>query len=287
MQSVTIQHFHDPSTGTLSYVLSDPVTGCAAVIDPVLGYSAASGRVDHDGAERIMAYLRANRLTLQWILETHAHADHLSAAIVLREAAGGNTGIGVGICEVQAHFSTVFNLRPPFATDGRQFDRLFADNDCFMIGERECRVMQTPGHTSDSVTYVIGDAAFIGDTMFMPDLGTARCDFPGGDASRLYDSVQRILALPAGTRLFMCHDYPPEGRPLRYECSIAEQKAKNIHIGGGINRADYVAMRNSRDAELNLPALILPAIQVNIRAGHLPPADDNGVVYLKIPLNLM
>jgi glyoxylase-like metal-dependent hydrolase (beta-lactamase superfamily II) len=286
--SVTIplvKHFYHAPTGTLSYAVSDPASGQAAVIDPVLGFSVVSGRTDREPLDEIVAYLEEQGLTLHWILETHAHADHLSAADLLRSERGGELGIGEGIRQVQSHFAGLFNLGPDFVADGSQFDRLFADGDRFALGDLECRVMHTPGHTNDSVTYVIGDAAFVGDTLFMPDFGTARCDFPGGDAALLYDSIQKLFALPASTRLFMCHDYPPEDRSLRYEVSIAEQRADNIHVGGDAGRDDYVTMREARDACLNLPALILPAIQVNIRSGRLPPPDDNGVSYLRIPID--
>ncbi|MGH8167591.1 MAG: MBL fold metallo-hydrolase, partial [Woeseiaceae bacterium] len=221
----------------------------------------------------------------QWILETHAHADHLSAAQSIKARFGGKVAIGSGIRDVQATFGEIFNLKAPFAADGRQFDRLFADGDAFALGSLHCRVMNTPGHTSDSVTYLIGNCAFVGDSLFMPDFGTARCDFPGGDAGVLYDSIQKLFALPADTRLCMCHDYPPEGRSLRYEVSVAEQRETNVHVKDGTAKRDFVAMREKRDATLTLPALILPAIQVNIRAGHLPESEDNKVSYIKIPLD--
>lgn len=287
MPSPQVEPFHHAPTGTLSYVVSDPASDSAAVIDPVLGFCVVSGRTDRRPVDDINTYLADNRLTLRWILETHAHADHLSAGDLLRVDHGAELGIGEGIRQVQAHFAEVFNLGPTFAVDGQQFDRLFADGDTFELGTIRCRVIHTPGHTNDSVSYIIGDAAFVGDTLFMPDIGTARCDFPGGDAARLYDSIHRIFALPADTRLFMCHDYPPAGRTLRHEVSIAEQRQRNVHVGGGTARDDYVAMRRERDASLNLPALILPALQVNIRAGELPPADDNGVAYLRLPVDLL
>lgn len=282
-----VRHFHHPPTGALSYVVSDPATGSAAVIDPVLGFSIVSGRTDTAAAQEIVDYVRAESLTVEWVLETHAHADHLSAAVHVQREVGGRTGIGRGIRAVQAHFAEVFNLKPPFAADGRQFDHLFDDGEVFRIGRFEGRVMDTPGHTSDSVTYLIGDAAFVGDSLFMPDLGTARCDFPGGDAQALYDSILRLYALPDETRLYMCHDYPPEGRSLRFETTVAEQKAHNKHVKSGTRRAEFVAMREARDATLSLPALILPSVQVNIRAGQLPPAEDNSVSYLKIPIDLL
>lgn len=287
MSGIDIQYFHHSPSGTLSYVVSDPATSRAAVIDPVLGFSVVSGRTDRSPVEEIVDYVRGKALRLDWILETHAHADHLSAAQLLQAELGGKVGIGAGIRQVQAHFAGVFNLAPSFVADGRQFDHLFVDGESFMLGEIECRVLNTPGHTSDSVTYLIADAAFVGDTLFMPDVGTARCDFPGGDAGLLFDSIQNILSLPDSTRLFMCHDYPPAGRAARHETSIAEQRAQNVHVGGGAGKDDYVPMRRTRDAALALPALILPAIQVNIRAGSLPEPDDNEVSYLRIPIDLL
>jgi len=287
MSDLRIKHFYHQPTGTLSYVVSDHRSRKAAIIDPVLGFSMVSGRTDPGPARQLLDYLAEHGLELEWVLETHAHADHLSAAQLIKREAGGKVGIGEGICKVQAHFQGVFNLKSPFRPDGSQFDRLFADGDVFMLGGIECRVLDTPGHTSDSITYLIGDAAFVGDSLFMPDFGTARCDFPGGDAALLYDSIQRLFSLPAGTRLFMCHDYPPESRGLRYEVTIGEQQQSNIHVGGGKSRDEFVRMRTERDATLNLPALIVPSIQVNIRAGLLPDAEDNKVSYLKVPLDLL
>lgn len=283
----TVRHFHYAPTGSLAYVVSDRDARRAAVIDPVLGFSIVSGRTDTACAREIVDYVRAESLAVDWILETHAHADHLSAAQFVREEVGGRIAIGRGICDVQSHFAKVFNLGPPFEADGRQFDRLLADGETIEIGSLECRVIETPGHTSDSITLLIGDAAFVGDTLFMPDLGTARCDFPGGDAGQLFESTRKLLALPDATRLYMCHDYPPQGRPLRVEVTVAEQKSDNVHLKSGTRKGDFVAMREKRDATLSLPALILPALQVNIRGGHLPTAEDNGVSYLKIPLDLL
>ncbi len=280
-----IQHFYDEQTGSLSYVVSDPETKSAAVIDPVLGYSAVSGRIDKSGAQKILDYIKAESLALEWILETHAHADHLTAAQLLKSKLGGQVGIGQGICEVQEHFAIVFNLQAPFSADGGQFDRLFSDGDMLQLGNLEMQVLHTPGHTNDSVTYVLGDAAFVGDSLFMCDYGTARCDFPGGDAELLYDSIQKLYSLPDETRLFMCHDYPPESRRLRFVCTVAEQKMQNVHVGDGVSKRDFVDMRNKRDASLELPNLIMPSVQVNIRAGHLPDLEDNRVSYLKIPLD--
>lgn len=276
--------FHNGSS-TYSYVVSDPATGKAAVIDPVLDYDAAAARTDTASAGAIVSYLRSERLTLEWILETHAHADHLSAAQFIKHEAGGRIAIGEGIRKVQATFAELFNIETALPVDGSQFDYLFRDGEVFNIGELRGSTMATPGHTSDSLTYLIEDAAFVGDTLFMPDSGTARCDFPGGDAGMLFDSIQRILSLPESTRLFMCHDYAPGGREYKNETSVAEQKRDNIHVHDGISREAYIAMRTTRDKTLKVPALLLPAVQVNIRAGNLPAAEANGTHYLKLPLN--
>ena len=285
--SPEIRHFfHEPS-GTLSYVVSDPASGVAAVIDPVLGFSVVSGRLDTTSAEEIVAYIKEKQLTVDWILETHAHADHISAAQFLKTKVGGSVAIGEGICRVQAHFGPVFNLPAPFVADGHQFDHLFTDGEEFAIGELSGRVIHTPGHTNDSVSYVIGDAAFVGDTLFMTDSGTARCDFPGGDAGLLYDSIQKLFALPDATVFYLCHDYPPDDRELRFATPLAEQKASNIHVGGGVSRLEYVARREARDVTLGLPVLIIPSIQVNIQAGHLPEPESNGITYIKIPLDTL
>lgn len=280
-----IQHFYDEQTGSLSYVISDPDSKSAAIIDPVLGFSAVSGRTDKSGARKIIEYIQTEGLSLEWILETHAHADHLTAAQFLKSELGGQVGIGQGIRNVQEHFAKVFNMQAPFRADGHQFDRLFSDGDSFQIGSLDCQVLATPGHTDDSVTYLVEDAAFIGDSLFMCDYGTARCDFPGGDAGLLYDSIQKLFSLADETRLFMCHDYPPEGRDLRFECTVAEQKQANIHVGDGVSKCEFIDMRKKRDATLELPELILPAVQVNICAGHLPDTEDNQVAYIKIPLD--
>lgn len=282
-----VQHFYHEQTGTLSYVVSDPQTSAAAVIDPVLGFSVISGRTDSSPVDELVAYIEKNKLHLEWILETHAHADHLTGAQVLKSRLGGKVAIGEGIRKVQKHFATVFNLRAPFTADGRQFDHLFADNETFALGNIECRVMHTPGHTSDSVTYLAGKYAFVGDSLFMVDSGTARCDFPGGDAALLYQSIQKLFALSDDTVLCMCHDYQPNGRELRYEVSVKEQKDDNIHVGGGTSEEKFVKIRTSRDQTLSLPALILPAIQVNITAGDLPPPEDNQISYIKIPLDTL
>jgi glyoxylase-like metal-dependent hydrolase (beta-lactamase superfamily II) len=287
MREARIQHFYDEPTGTLSYVVSDPDNGHAAIIDPVVGYSMVSGRLDTGPSDVIIEYVHKEKLGLEWILETHAHADHLTGAQYIKSKIGGAVAIGEGIRKVQAHFAPVFNLGGGFASDGHQFDRLFSDGDTFSIGGLECKVIATPGHTNDSVSYRIGSAVFVGDSMFMPDFGTARCDFPGGDAELLYDSIQRLLALPGETRLFMCHDYMPGGRELRWECTVDEQRTENIHVNADVDKSGFVAMRRERDATLSLPGLIVPSIQVNIRAGHLPDAEDNGIAYLKTPIDTL
>ena len=283
-----VEAFFDPATFTWSYVVSDPATKRCAIIDSVLDYDAAAGRTSTASADRLIAHVREQGLVVDWLLETHVHADHLSAAPYLRQALGGQLGIGALITRVQDTFGKLFNAGGDFATDGRQFDRLFADGDRFAIGSLEARVLHTPGHTPACVTYVIGDAAFIGDTLFMPDYGTARCDFPGGDARALYRSIQQLFALPDETRLYLCHDYLPAGRS-DYVCmtTVAEQRANNLHIHDGVDEDSFVAMRLARDAALKMPALILPSVQVNMRGGELPPAEDNGVRYLKVPLNVL
>jgi glyoxylase-like metal-dependent hydrolase (beta-lactamase superfamily II) len=278
--------YHEP-TSTFSYVVWDPATRQAALIDPVLDYDGAAGRTGTASAAALLAIIESERLQPRWILETHAHADHLSAAAFLHERTGAAVAIGRGITSVQANFRDIYNLGPDFPVDGRQFDRLFADGERFMLGEIEIEVIATPGHTDDSVTYLVGDAAFVGDTLFAPDYGTARCDFPGGDAARLFASVQRLYALPPQTRLFLCHDYPPEGRAPRCEWSVAEQRAGNIHISADTREADFVRMRTERDAGLKMPALIIPSVQVNIRAGRLPEPEDNGRRYLRVPLDTL
>jgi len=287
MTEARIQHFYDEPTGTLSYVVSDEKSGHAAIIDPVVGFSMVSGRLDTAPSDIVIEYVHKQKLGLEWILETHAHADHISGAQYIKSKLGGAVAIGEGICNVQAHFGPVFNLGAEFLADGHQFDRLFSDGDTFQIGELKCDVIATPGHTNDSVSYRAGSAVFVGDSMFMPDFGTARCDFPGGDAELLYDSIQQILSLPGDTRLFMCHDYMPGGRELRWECTVDEQRAENIHVRTDVNKSEFTAMRTERDATLNLPALIVPSIQVNIRGGHLPDADDNGIAYMKTPIDTL
>lgn len=277
--------FFDEATYTVSYVVADPDQGAAAIIDSVLGYDSKSGWTNTEKADEIIAFMRDREYAVDWILETHVHADHLTAAPYLQDALGGQTGIGDQIGTVQAAFKTVFNAGDALPSDGSQFDHLFSDAEIFTIGGVRGRVIHTPGHTPACITYVIGNAAFVGDTMFMPDYGTARADFPGGDARTLFQSIQRTLALPDDTRLFMCHDYAPNGRDYLWETTVAEQKANNIHLKDGVSEDDYVAMRKARDEKLAVPALLLPAVQINMRGGYPPPPEDNGVSYIKIPLN--
>ncbi len=278
--------FFDPETFTISYVAADATAKVCAVIDSVLDFDPASGRTKHASADKIIAFIRANGLRTEWILETHVHADHLSAAPYLRRELGGRIGIGHNVTVVQDTFGKVFNAGPEFRRDGGQFDHLFQDGESFRLGTIEAKSIYTPGHTPACMTYQMGDAAFVGDTLFMPDYGTARCDFPGGDARQLYRSIRKIFALPAETRLFMCHDYKAPGRDeFRWETTVAEEKAKNIHARDGISEDEFVAMRRARDATLSMPRLILPAVQVNMRAGHLPPPDANGVSYLRLPVD--
>ena len=258
-----------------------------AIIDPVLDYDPKSGRTRTVSADKVVAFVRDQRLQVQWILETHAHADHITAAPYLRRELGGKIAIGSNITQVQGIFKKVFNLEPEFRLDGSQFDRLLADGETLAIGSLQVQALAVPGHTPSCMAYKVGDAVFVGDTLFMPDVGTARCDFPGGNASTLYQSVRRLLALPPTTRLFMCHDYPPSGREPQWESSVADQRAHNIHIHDGVTQEQFVAMRTARDATLQMPNLILPSIQVNIRAGQMPPVEANGTVYLKIPLNTL
>jgi len=282
-----VKGFYDSATSTISYVVADPETRRAAIVDSVLDFDVKAGRTRTKSADDLIAYVKGQRLTVDWLLETHAHADHLSAAPYLKEKLGGRIAIGEHIKTVQQTFKKVFNAEPGFATDGRQFDHLFKDGEKFRIGNLEGVVMHTPGHTPACLTYVIGNSAFIGDTLFMPDYGTARCDFPGGDAATLYRSIRRVLSLPPETRLFMCHDYQPGGRPVKWQTTVAEERAGNIHVRDGVGEAEFVAMRTARDKTLEMPVLILPAVQINMRAGRFPPPDDNGVSYLKLPLNLL
>jgi len=285
MQQPQVRTFHHADTGTFSYVVRDPDGRDAAIIDPVLDYDPAAARTGTDSADEIASYVREHDLDIAWILETHAHADHVTAAPYLKDVLGGTIAIGRGITKVQATFRDVLNLGEALPADGSQFDHLFDDDETFALGGLTGRVIPTPGHTSDSVTYLIGDAAFVGDSLFMPDAGTARCDFPGGDAHVLWQSTRRLFDLPDDTRLFMCHDYGPGGREVRCETTVAEQKRYNIHVGGDRSEDEFVELRTERDATLGMPRLILPAIQINIRAGALPEPEDNGVSYLKIPLN--
>lgn len=281
-----IRSFFDEATFTVTHVVADPVTNRAAIVDSVLDYDPASGRTSTASADAVAEYVRSNDLRVDWILETHVHADHLTAAPYLKEKLGGKIGIGAEIRTVQSVFGKIFNVETSFARDGRQFDRLFRDGDAFDVGLIAARVIHTPGHTPACVTYVIGDAAFVGDTLFMPDYGTARCDFPGGDARTLYRSIGRIFALPDETRLFMCHDYKAPGRAhFAWETTVGAERAGNIHVKRGVAEDDFVTMREARDKTLSMPRLILPSVQVNMRAGHLPPPEDNGTVYLKMPVN--
>jgi len=286
MQRPIVTHFFDEPTNTFSYVVQDPDSSACAIIDSVLDFDYAAGRTDIRSANQIIAFVREKRLEVAWVLETHVHADHLSAAPYLHEQLGGKTGIGAHIVEVQEIFGKAFNAGTEFARDGSQFDALFNEGDTFTIGSLEGRVLHTPGHTPACLTYVIGDAAFVGDTLFMPDYGTARCDFPGGDARTLYHSIQKVLSLPEQTRLFLCHDYKAPGRDTyQHETTVAEQRQANVHVHDGISEEEFVKMRTERDATLGMPRLIIPSVQVNMRAGELPPAEDNGQVYLKVPIN--
>lgn len=277
----------DPATWTVTYVVYEKEGSACAIIDSVLDYDPKSGRTRTTSADKVIAFVRETKLTVDWILETHAHADHLTAAPYLKQHLGGKTAIGDHINIVQQVFKGVFNLEPEFSTDGSQFDHLLKDGEHFSIGALSVSTMLVPGHTPACVAYHIGDVVFVGDTMFMPDVGTARCDFPGGDAKTLYASVGKILSLPEETRLFMCHDYPPTDRAVAFETTVGEQRKKNIHVHDGISEAAFVDMRTKRDATLEMPVLILPAVQINIRAGDLPPAESNGVAYVKIPLNAL
>ncbi len=282
----TVTAFFDETTYTIAYVVEDPATGKCALIDPVMDFDPASGTTGTRSADEVIAYISDKNLELDWILETHVHADHLSAAPYVKESIGGRTAIGSGVRTVQNVFGDLFNAEPEFARDGSQFDRLLEDGDELAIGELSLKAMHTPGHTPACMTYVAGDAAFVGDTLFMPDFGTARTDFPGGDAATLYRSIQKILALAPDTRLFMCHDYKAPGRDeYAWQTTVDEERKNNIHVKEGVTQADFVAFREARDATLPMPNLILPSVQVNMRAGHLPPAESNGMRYLKLPLN--
>ncbi len=280
-----VSGFHDPDTGTITYVVADPHGSACAIVDPVLDYDAASGRTKTTGVDRALEHVEANELSVEWILETHVHADHLTAAPYVRDRLGGKVAISRHIRDVQSMWKEIFNAGDEFTPDGSQFDQLFGEGDSFQVGALEARVMETPGHTPGDLTYVIGDAAFVGDTLFMPDSGTARCDFPGGSAETLWNSIQRLLEMPGNTRLFMCHDYGGESRDYAWQTTVAEQRAHNIHVRDGMSKDDFVRTRTGRDATLSLPRLIVPSIQVNMRAGSFPPPEENGTVYLKTPVN--
>jgi glyoxylase-like metal-dependent hydrolase (beta-lactamase superfamily II) len=285
--AITTQAFFDPSTGTMTYVVSSNADRHAAIIDPVLDYDFKSGSTSTVSADLVESYLKAKNLTVDWILETHAHADHLSGAHYLKERVGGRIAIGENIRTVQSTFKAVFNLGAEFAADGRQFDYLFSDGEVFNIGNVQAVAMLVPGHTPADLAYRIEDSVFVGDTLFMPDVGTARADFPGGDAHALYRSIHKVLALPLKTQLFVCHDYPPASRQAQWQTTVAEQREKNIHVHDGVSEEQFVAMRTARDGTLDMPSLIIPAIQVNIRAGEMPDPEANGVRYLKVPLNTL
>lgn len=285
--STTVQPFFDRQTSTVSYVISDNASRAAAIVDSVLDFDFKSGRTGTSSADGVLDYVRARQLTVEWILETHAHADHLSGARYLQGQVGGRIAIGERIRDVQATFKKFYNLERDFLPDGSQFDHLFKDGERFAIGGVEATALPVPGHTPADMAYIVDGAAFVGDTLFMPDLGSARADFPGGDARTLYRSMRRLLELPPATRVYVCHDYPPANRDAAWESTVAEQRAANIHVRDGITEDQFVALRTARDATLEVPTLILPSIQVNVRAGQLPPVDDNGIAYLRIPLNVL
>ena len=285
MQQPDVTGFFDEATNTVSYVVADPASGRAAIIDPVLDYDAAAARTATRSVDRLIAFVTDRQFDVEWILETHVHADHLTGAPVIRSRLGGRIGIGQRVTDVQSTFRGIFNLAD-LATDGSQFDHLFEDGETFSVGNLQARVLATPGHTPACVSYVIGDAVFVGDTLFMPDFGTARTDFPGGSASQLYDSIQSLFALPTESRMFMCHDYKAPGRDaFAWETTVGEQRTNNVHVRDGISRDEFIATRKRRDAKLDMPTLILPSIQVNVRAGALPEPEDNGVRYLKLPID--
>ena len=277
--------FFDPATNTISYVVKDPASDACAIVDSVMDIDYAAGRISYQHADEIIAYVEKRGLKVEWLLETHVHADHLSAAPYIQQKLGGKLGIGANITVVQETFGKIFNEGTEFQRDGSQFDRLFEDGDTYTIGTMPAFAIHSPGHTPACMTHVIGDAAFVGDTLFMPDGGSARADFPGGDAGILYDSIQKVLALPDAMRLFMCHDYGPNGRDIQWETTVGEERAHNIHVGQGTSRAEFVKMREARDATLDMPKLIIPSLQVNMRAGELPPPDESGKRFLKVPVN--
>ncbi|QDG74857.1 MBL fold metallo-hydrolase [Labrenzia sp. PHM005] len=280
-----VKPFFDPATNTISYVVKDPSSDACAVVDSVMDIDYAAGRITYDSADEIISYIQENGLEVEWLIETHVHADHLSAAPYIQEKLGGKLGIGEKITVIQETFGKVFNEGTEFQRDGSQFDMLFKDGDTYQIGEMTAFAMYTPGHTPACMVHVMGDVAFAGDTLFMPDGGSARADFPGGDAGTLYDSIQKVLSLPDDMRLFMCHDYGPNGRDIAWETSVGDEKAHNIHVGGGKSRDEFVRFRTERDAQLDMPKLIIPSLQVNMRAGKLPPADESGKTFLKVPVN--
>ena len=282
-----VEGFFDKATWTVTYVVHQGPGSACAIIDSVLDYDPKSGRTRTTSADKVIEFVKTHQLSVEWILETHAHADHQSAAPYLKKHLGGQIAIGDQITRVQKVFKGVFNLEPQFKSDGSQFDRLLADGQSFAVGSLSAKVMSVPGHTPACVAYQFGDAVFVGDTLFMPDVGTARCDFPGGDAQTLYASTRKILSLPPQTRLSMCHDYPPNDRPIAFETTVAEQREKNIHVHDGISQAQFVQMRTQRDATLDMPVLILPAVQINIRAGQMPPKESNGTAYVKIPIDAL
>ncbi|WP_233862398.1 MBL fold metallo-hydrolase [Paraburkholderia adhaesiva] len=286
-QSPIVIPFFDPVTATVTYVVHAGPGSACAIVDPVLDYDPKSGRTSTESADRVIAYVRENGLTVQWLLETHAHADHMSSAPYLKSQLGGKIAIGEHIRTVQGVFGKVFNLGDALAADGSEFDHLFKDNESFEVGAIGAHAMHVPGHTPADVAYQIGDAVFVGDTMFMPDVGSARCDFPGGEAHTLYRSARKLLSLPGKTRLFMCHDYPPASREPRFETTVEEERRDNIHLNDNVSEESFVAMRTARDRTLAMPNLILPSIQVNIRAGRMPEPEDNGTRYLKIPVNAL
>jgi glyoxylase-like metal-dependent hydrolase (beta-lactamase superfamily II) len=282
-----VKGFFDAATNTISYVVKDPGSNACAIVDSVMDIDYAAGRISYDHADQIIAYVQDQGLKVEWLIETHVHADHLSGAPYIQQKLGGKLGIGRNITVVQDTFGKVFNEGTEFQRDGSQFDKLFDEGDTYTIGGMSCFTMHTPGHTPACMVHVVGDAAFVGDTLFMPDGGSARADFPGGDAGELYDSIQKVLSLPDETRLFMCHDYGPNGRDIQWETTVAEEKAHNIHVGGGKTRDEFIKFRTERDAQLDMPRLIIPSLQVNMRAGKLPPADTDGKTFLKVPVNTL
>ncbi|MFN3164721.1 MAG: MBL fold metallo-hydrolase [Pseudohongiellaceae bacterium] len=281
-----VKHFFEDDTNTFSYVVKDPDSDACAIVDSVLNYDMASSSVDHASADEIIRYVQDNKLRVEWIIETHVHADHLTAAPYIQERVGGKIGIGEHVTTVQSTFKKIFNIKDEFQPDGQQFDHLFKDGEHYSIGNLDAYVIHTPGHTPACMTHVIGDAAFVGDTLFMPDAGTARADFPGGDAAQLFDSIHKILALPEQTRIFMCHDYGTSDRDkLLFETTVAAERDDNIHVNQSVPRSKFVEMRTARDKTLGMPHLILPSLQINMRAGHFPASEDNGLVYLKLPVD--